>query len=175
MSTGGFIYAIGAEGSPHVKLGSTRGTENSIAKRLKQLQIGQPSLLTIRARVSVAHDVQRLEKALHRMLAPCQQRGEWFALDVDQYRLESLVVQASQYNTPDYVGQQILRFRQKRGMSQRQLATAANVPQPLISQIESGKRAGSHIHLTVAARLAFALGVSVDSLVGELVAAESAA
>lgn len=74
---------------------------------------------------------------------------------------------------PDSVGEKVRRFRQKRGLTQRQLALEARVPQPLISQIESGKRPGAHIHLAVAARLAFALGVSVDSLVGELVAQES--
>jgi transcriptional regulator with XRE-family HTH domain len=74
---------------------------------------------------------------------------------------------------PDSVGEKIYRYRQRRGLTQRQLAEAARVPQPLISQIESGKRPGAHIHLAVAARLAFALGVSVDSLTGDLVSAES--
>ena len=67
---------------------------------------------------------------------------------------------------PDSVGEKIKRLRQRRGLSQRQLASAAEVPQPLISQIESGKRQGSHIHLEVGARLAFALKVSLDSLAG---------
>jgi len=74
---------------------------------------------------------------------------------------------------PDSVGEKIYRFRHKRGLTQRQLAQAARVPQPLISQIESGKRPGAQIHLAVAARLAFALGVAVDSLVGDLVATDS--
>ena len=76
---------------------------------------------------------------------------------------------------PDSVGELIRRYRQRRGLTQRQLAVAARVPQPLISQIESGKRPGAQIHLVVAARLAFALGVSLDNLTGELVAAEDAA
>jgi transcriptional regulator with XRE-family HTH domain len=76
---------------------------------------------------------------------------------------------------PDSVGELIYRYRQRRGLTQRQLAVAARVPQPLISQIESGKRPGAQIHLAVAARLAFALGVSLDNLTGELVAAEDAA
>jgi transcriptional regulator with XRE-family HTH domain len=74
---------------------------------------------------------------------------------------------------PDSVGEKVRRFRQRRGLTQRQLAEAAHVPQPLISQIESGKRPGAHIHLAVGARLAFALGVSVDSLTGDLVSADS--
>jgi transcriptional regulator with XRE-family HTH domain len=76
---------------------------------------------------------------------------------------------------PDSVGERIKRFRQRRGMSQRQLAAAAKVPQPLISQIESGKRPGSHIHLVVGARLAFALQVSLDNLAGGVLDAEDAA
>ena len=60
-------------------------------------------------------------------------------------------------------------------MSQRQLAAAAKVPQPLISQIESGKRPGAHIHLAVGARLAFALKVSLESLAGVPLDAENAA
>ena len=76
---------------------------------------------------------------------------------------------------PDSVGEKVRRFRQRRGLTQRQLAEAARVPQPLISQIESGKRPGAQIHLVVAARLAFALGVSLDTLTGELVATDNAA
>ena len=72
---------------------------------------------------------------------------------------------------PDTVGERIKRLRQRRGFSQRQLAHEAKVPQPLISQIESGKRPGAHIHLQVAARLAFALQVSLDNLASDLVAA----
>ena len=72
---------------------------------------------------------------------------------------------------PDTVGERVKRYRHRRGLSQRQLSSVAKVPQPLISQIESGKRPGSHIHLDVAARLAFALQVSLDNLASDLIAA----
>jgi transcriptional regulator with XRE-family HTH domain len=72
---------------------------------------------------------------------------------------------------PDSVGERVKRLRQRRGLTQRQLAAGAKVPQPLISQIESGKRSGAHIHLEVAARLAFALQVSLDNLASDLIAA----
>jgi transcriptional regulator with XRE-family HTH domain len=75
---------------------------------------------------------------------------------------------------PDSVGDRIKRYRQRRGLTQRQLATEAKVPQPLISQIESGKRPGAQIHLAVAARLAFALQVSLDNLAGDLLVEQAA-
>jgi transcriptional regulator with XRE-family HTH domain len=67
---------------------------------------------------------------------------------------------------PDVVGENVKRLRQQQGMSQRQLAKAANVSSAIISQIESGKRPGAHIQLAVASRLAFVLHVSVDALTG---------
>jgi DNA-binding XRE family transcriptional regulator len=175
MSEGGFIYAIGAVGSPYVKIGSTRGSVGSVTRRLNQLQIGHPFPLVVLATVAVDHDAQQLEKAMHRLLVTQRQHGEWFALAVEPDTLTTLAAQAAQSLQPDSVGESIRRFRQKRGLTQRQLATAARVPQPLISQVESGKRPGAQIHLAVAARLAFALGVSVDSLAGELAATENAA
>jgi len=75
---------------------------------------------------------------------------------------------------PDSVGDRIKRYRKRRGLTQRQLATEAKVPQPLISQIESGKRPGAQIHLAVAARLAFALQVSLDNLAGDLLVEQAA-
>jgi transcriptional regulator with XRE-family HTH domain len=76
---------------------------------------------------------------------------------------------------PDTVGERIKRLRQQRGMSQRQLAREARIPSPLLSQIETGKRAGAHIQLAVASRLAFALKVSLDTLTGGPLEMEDAA
>src|SRR5262245_14351204 len=120
MAHGGFIYAIGAEGSSHVKIGSTQG---STTKRLKQLQVGHPLPLTVLATVAVDHDARQVEKALHRLLIEHRHHGEWFALAVDQDSLKALVVQAEQSMQPDTVGERIKRLRQKRGLTQRQLAT----------------------------------------------------
>ena len=64
MSTGGFIYAIGAVGTPLVKIGSAKNVE----LRRKQLQTGQPFPLQIRASVAVAHDIGRIEKRIQAML-----------------------------------------------------------------------------------------------------------
>jgi transcriptional regulator with XRE-family HTH domain len=67
---------------------------------------------------------------------------------------------------PDVVGKRIKRLRQQRGMSQRQLATLAKVPQSLLSQIENGIRRGDKVQLDAARSIAFALGVSIDALAG---------
>ncbi len=67
---------------------------------------------------------------------------------------------------PDIVGERVKRLRQARGISQRQLAKDAALPQSLLSQIESGTRRGSAIQLDAARRIAFALGVSLDALAG---------
>lgn len=67
---------------------------------------------------------------------------------------------------PDIVGERIKRLREQRGMSQRQLAKAARIAPALLSQVESGKRRGAHVQLAVASRVAFALGVSLDTLTG---------
>lgn len=67
---------------------------------------------------------------------------------------------------PDVVGRRIKRLRQARGMSQRQLAELAQLPQSLLSQIENGVRKGGGIQLDAARRIAFALKVSLDALAG---------
>lgn len=56
----------------------------------------------------------------------------------------------------------IRAWREHRGLSQDALANAAGVSKPFISQIESGKRAGTASTLK---KLASALSVSVDALI----------
>ena len=67
---------------------------------------------------------------------------------------------------PDAIGKRIKRVRERRGMSQRQLALATGLPQSLLSQIENGVRPGSGIRVDAARRIAFALSISLDALVG---------
>ena len=74
---------------------------------------------------------------------------------------------------PDVVGKRIKYLRQRRGMSQRQLATLARVPQSLLSQIENGIRRGDKVQLDAARRIAFVLSVSLDALAGVPVDDES--
>jgi ribosome-binding protein aMBF1 (putative translation factor) len=94
VKTGGFIYAIGAEGEPSVKIGKTA---RPVAKRLAALQIGYPARLQIRAAVPVEQDLNRIEKAIHRFLESDRQQGEWFAVQVDQDQLQALIVRAVQW------------------------------------------------------------------------------
>ena len=67
---------------------------------------------------------------------------------------------------PDIVGRRIRHLRKARGLTQLELATQADLPQSMVSQIESGVRRGSTIALEAARKLAFALGVSLDALAG---------
>jgi DNA-binding XRE family transcriptional regulator len=53
-------------------------------------------------------------------------------------------------------------WREHRGLTQRQLAEAAGISVPYLSQIESGKRTGS---AEVLAAIARELGLSLDDLV----------
>ncbi len=55
-------------------------------------------------------------------------------------------------------------WRAKRGLTQAALAKAAATTQPHIADLEAGKRSGS---LDVMARIARALEIKVDDLVGE--------
>ena len=61
-------------------------------------------------------------------------------------------------------GQQLKAFREKRQLSQLALAQRSGVPQPLISDLEAGKREG--VTLEMAWRLARELSVSLDHLAG---------
>jgi transcriptional regulator with XRE-family HTH domain len=62
------------------------------------------------------------------------------------------------------LGDRIKTARAWHGWTQSQLAEYASVPQPVISRLESGER--DSVTTDVAKRLARALGVSVDHLIG---------
>ena len=64
------------------------------------------------------------------------------------------------------MGVRLARLRQMRGWSQVQLARRAGLTAHGISQIESGRRDGWGMELETAYHLAFALGTSIDVLVG---------
>jgi transcriptional regulator with XRE-family HTH domain len=71
------------------------------------------------------------------------------------------------------IGERIKQWRERYGWSQNELARRANVPQALISRLESGQR--DTVTTDVAKRLARALGVGIDYLVGTWDTAEEAA
>jgi transcriptional regulator with XRE-family HTH domain len=62
------------------------------------------------------------------------------------------------------LGARIKKARTQLGWSQHELSRRASVPQPLLSQLESGQR--DSITTDNAKRLARALGVGVDYLIG---------
>lgn len=164
MKTGGFIYAIGAAGESSVKIGKTAG---SVATRLAALQVGYPARLQIHAAVRVEQGLDRIEKALHQVLETAHLQGEWFAVEMDQARLEALMAQASERLKAQPVtpfGERLQRLRLAKGLSRRQLAIQADIPQGIISRLERSEQ--DYPSVPVAMRVAKVLGVSVDYLIG---------
>ena len=108
-SAAGFIYAIQAEGSPYVKIGSTSA---SVEKRLKSLQAGQPLPLRLIAHQAIEADLSRIERQIHHFLATERQRGEWFALKLDADELAALIQRAVEYlKAQDIKIQEVARKR----------------------------------------------------------------
>ena len=64
------------------------------------------------------------------------------------------------------IGARLRRIRTMRGWTQIQLAEQAGLLQHTTSQLESGAQKGECMQLGTAMRLAWALGVSVDTLSG---------
>jgi transcriptional regulator with XRE-family HTH domain len=62
--------------------------------------------------------------------------------------------------------QRLRELRERRGLSQNKLAQAAGVAQAVVQRLEAGVREVDHLSVGVARRLAKALGVSIDHLVG---------
>jgi transcriptional regulator with XRE-family HTH domain len=64
-------------------------------------------------------------------------------------------------------GERVRRFRESKGLSQRELAQKAGVTIPTLSYLESGRRAS--VSLESARRIADALNITLDRLVGDSV------
>ena len=62
-------------------------------------------------------------------------------------------------------GERLRQFRELAKMSQSELARRANIPQPVVSDVESGRQ--KSVNLETARRIARALGVTLDLLAGE--------
>ena len=62
------------------------------------------------------------------------------------------------------LGDRLRQLRDMKRLSQDELGTLANVPQSVIADVESGRQAT--VPLDIAQRLADALAVTLDSLVG---------
>jgi transcriptional regulator with XRE-family HTH domain len=66
----------------------------------------------------------------------------------------------------DSIGERLKRLRKLRGLTLRQLAGLAHVPQSTLSSVETGARAGGKLTLETGKRLARALGISLDVIAG---------
>ena len=66
-------------------------------------------------------------------------------------------------------GERVKMFRILAGWSQSELAKRAGVSRPIITNVENGKHAG--VHVENARKIARALNVTLDQLVGDLAAA----
>jgi DNA-binding XRE family transcriptional regulator len=169
MSSGGTIYAIGAEGIAWVKIGSTR---MAATRRLQELQIGQPFPLTLLATVPVDDNLQRIERQVHAFLAEERRRGEWFEIALDAEALAALVVRAVQYVQvskggcmPDTtLGKRVRQTRRQKDLTQKALGGLAGINPITISRLEQSNL--EHAYAMTLRDLAQALGVSTDYLVG---------
>jgi len=67
---------------------------------------------------------------------------------------------------PDAIGRRIKRLREQRGLTLRALAAQAKVAVSSIAAVEVGTRSGDRLSAQTCRRLARALGVTVDYLIG---------
>lgn len=156
----GTIYAIGIPGAHVVKIGRTQGC---VQRRLSALQVGHNAPLELLAHVKVEANVSRIEKTIHAFFKAERDRGEWFAIVIDQEQLEALVMRAIQYIADEEIrmaqqdvhhpsmaedieartrrvefGRRMKRLRMALGLSQVELAERSGIPQPALSRIERG-------------------------------------
>jgi DNA-binding XRE family transcriptional regulator len=147
MYSGGTIYAIAAEGTTLVKIGSTT---TAVDKRLKSLQTGQPFPLSVLAAIPVDGDVLRIERQVHAFLAEDRRRGEWFDIALDGESLAALVVRAVQFVQqqleeehpphnrpwPKWLGNQLRKARIDKSLSQQELSARTGLSQKHLSALE---------------------------------------
>ena len=92
---GGILYAIGAPGTPYVKIGRTR---TPVEKRLGSLQSGYPAPLQVFAAVAIPENLSTIEAYVHAFLHKERRRGEWFEVEIaDNAQLEAVIASAMQY------------------------------------------------------------------------------
>lgn len=172
MSSGS-IYAIGMEGTSLVKIGCTA---SPIARRIGQLQTGQPYKLLPLACIPVEDDMAAIERQIHVFLATERRRGEWFDVPMDEQALVGLIARAVAWieshppakprplpggGLPG-LGQRIVDLRKARQMSQQDLCAATNLSQRYVSILEHDK---VDPRITIVRRVAEALGLTLAQLV----------
>jgi len=67
---------------------------------------------------------------------------------------------------PDAIGRRIKRLRTERDLTLRELAARAGITMSAIAAVETGARHGERLSALTCRRLAHALGVTLDYLIG---------
>lgn len=76
----GYVYLIHQQGSDLYKIGWSK-SPNGTARRLRQLQVGNPNTLYIHASIPVSTEI--IERELQRLFEHRNERGEWYRLTED--------------------------------------------------------------------------------------------
>lgn len=159
----GYVYAIGIEGTTHVKIGHSTDPE----RRLAAMQVHQPFKLALLYSLEVERP-RAVERALHAMLADSRGRGEWFEMPQRSWPdLFAAAVEQEYAVAPEEVttlGKRVLLCRRDQRLSQQGLAEMAGLSANTIARLERGDI--QKIYSDNLDRLAAALGVSTDFLLG---------
>ena len=86
-----------------------------------------------------------------------------FAIAINIFMLYFIIYKEARLMT---IGERIRHYRIRRGLSQSELARQAQIGQSTLHGYESGARAAGGMSVDIAKRLARALGITVDHLVG---------
>ena len=176
--SGGLLYAIAAEGTSLVKIGSTTGP---IEARVRQLQTGQPFPLRVIATLHVEEDVRKTEAILHVFLTQERRLGEWFEMTLEPQEFPALVARAMAFGSAqdaqdqaemspekrallDTFGERVKAIRLEMKLTQQELADLMHAPRTWVSDLENAGQRGIAAETVV--RFAKALGVSTDYLLG---------
>lgn len=126
FKTPGYIYAIGIEGHPYVKIGQTI----DVRTRLDVLQCASPFALHLIATVYVSDWIRYIERHIHKALAPYRHRREWFLIDMNIYKLERLVTTSFLHAIPDGQRVQALRLGSHEPKIPRRKDTPTEIQMP---------------------------------------------
>src|SRR5919109_4459900 len=160
MEKGGYVYAIGIEGTTLVKIGRTQNVE----QRLRALQTGIPYRLKV-LKVYPCAEPQAIEQRMHALLKERCHVGEWFDFEVQG--LDAVFQDASTVpplaDVVQRLGEALHLARRRRDMTIKDLAVHTGVSPTIILLIETGKR--PQVNFALIAKLAKRLPVSLDALV----------
>lgn len=169
----GYVYAIGIEGSPLIKVGYTMGDPE---KRLKTLQVGIPFRLKL-LKVYPSENPALIEYHLHRLLSEQRHGGEWFQFDLDlldDFYRQASTGDISRKSLPitgmtiqESIGERVRFRRMERHFCQKDFANLVGWKPDYLSRFERGH--WTQIDPERLMAVAQALGISTDMLLGVVV------